>query len=380
MAAGRLGREDPQVFDETSIPTAVRILERREASLWHACQLVELAAYLRLGGIAPRTALEQAGVSVAPLAADLRDRAAGGWDRVTLRLEDIGHGFAAGWHLLPNLRGPITIQAAPSLLTDAARAAFSLRAPTDAGFDGGRHVLQDAGRVDDLFLQSPDKGFPFSTSVRVGERLAEAFGVPDADASFVTLLPRDAVLSLDHVVAVWVDPLAAGEVQLVDAAQGLSELLDVPLRVRRRMRLDDSRAAVWRDIGRVVARGEQPLALVARRRSLSAAFRAWARELQAAGLDREWERLGHRLASGTMPYLELAAGVARTEAAAHGGDAGFWSSERRAASRRAMRAGEPLPLAAARACGHPARSWDAGVCYACVGRYRSRWRYEAPRP
>ena len=45
------------VFDESKLPDVVRLLERREASLWHACQLLDLAAYLRLGGIASGMAL-----------------------------------------------------------------------------------------------------------------------------------------------------------------------------------------------------------------------------------------------------------------------------------------------------------------------------------
>ena len=98
------------MFDESSIPDAVHLLERRDASLWHACQLVDLAAYLRLGGIGSAEALERRGPGRTSAPTDgegtLRDR-------ILCSLDDIGHGFAAGWALTPNISGPVTLQLAP---------------------------------------------------------------------------------------------------------------------------------------------------------------------------------------------------------------------------------------------------------------------------
>jgi hypothetical protein len=114
------------VFDESNIPDAVRVLERREASIWHACQLIDLAAYLRSGGIGSR-------------------------DRVVCDLDDISHGFAAGWAMMPNSSGPIALQLAPSVLTDASQAAFCLRSAMTSGFDPARDSLADPRLIDELF-------------------------------------------------------------------------------------------------------------------------------------------------------------------------------------------------------------------------------------
>ena len=339
------------MFDESSIPGVVRILERRQASLWHACQLIDLAAHLHDGR----------------------------WHRIRCVLDDVGHEFAAGRSLTPNPDGPIVLQLAPAILADAAQVEFSL---------GGAGSLSDPGTIDGLFQYEAAAGFPWSTRVAFGERLSDAFGSSETSPIDVRLAPRRATLNLRHVVAVWVDPVTAGEAQLIDAVAGLAESAGVALRIRRRTLLTPARRDIWADFARLLGDGERPLIQLMNRADASAALRDWAGEMHASHREWPWGRFARRLREGTLRYL-----AAPQEAAPVRDDdtrediealAGFWSATRRANAKGTRRAAPrpastlapPLDPPRVRACGHPARAWDKGVCWTCIGRSRARWRYE----
>jgi hypothetical protein len=389
------------VFDEAAIGGLVSLLERREASLWHACQLIDLAAYLHVGGIAARSELARRDLACTPLASDQADRDNGHWDKVFFNLDDIGQGFAAGWRMTPNVFGPIVLQVAPSALTDATDAAVSLRSPSATVFDADRDLLTDADVLDTLFLHDAEIGFPLSSFVLYGERLRTAVGVEEGRTIEVFATPRRGRLDLRHVVAVWVDPVEIDGTHLIDVVSGLAEYVGVPLRIRPRTRLDADRRQVWRDIAHVLEDGEKPLLHLVNRADVSPAFATWARQIHAAGLDWVWKRFTSYLCAGTLRYLRASestqsdakgSGTENGDGHGHGpgyGEAkgGFWSAARRgrvtASNGTLAAAAEPEASAqgaevrvAVRACGHPVRSWDNGVCYGCIGRTRSRWRYE----
>ncbi len=357
------------MFDELKIPDAVRLLERREASLWHACHLIDLAAYLRLGGIGSRAALERAGRGLPSLPSDAPARQNGQWERVFCSLDDVAHGFAAGWGMTPNVFGPITLQLAPSVLTEATDAAFCLRSSTSSGFDVITDSLGDVRLVDELFWHRPDAGFPRSTWLRFGDHLPQAYGPRDASAVEVLLSPsRPAGLDLRNVVAVWIDPVHVRDLQLIDVVSGLCDELGVALRIRRRTMIDPARREVWADIVTLLQDGEKPLVQLVNRADASAAFRAWAAEMQASGRSWIWERFTRNLVRGTLRFLAVArsAGVPMDE------DGGFWSKSRRSTTLIAA----PTMAVAVRACGHLIQPGDGGTCYACIGRSRSAWRYD----
>ncbi len=356
------------MFDESKLPEVVRVLERREASLWHACQLLELAAWLRLGGIASGPALARSG-----LPASHRTDAG---PRIRFHLDDIGHGFAGGWATMPDLSGPIALQLAPAALSDATDATVTLRSSLASGDEAGSGSLSDPRTVDELFWHEWQIGFPRSTWMRFGDHLQGNFGGRDASTVDVLVTPRHATMGLQHVVAVWVDPVELNGVQLIDVVSGLCEELGVPLRIRRRTMVDPRRADVWTDITRLLCNGPLPLLRLVKRADASDAFRSWAAEMRAAGRSEAWERFAHGLYDGTLRPLAAAA-----RAGEPSGD-GFWSRSRRQppaveerprARKRTATLTRTEPV---RACGHPVQEWDSGVCYACLARARSAWRYE----
>jgi hypothetical protein len=365
------------VFDEAAIGQLVHTLERREASLWHACQLIDLGAYLALGGIGSRAELERRELTFTPLASDPRDRRSGHAEQVFFHLDDLGHGFAAGWRMTPNLFGPIALQVAPAALSDANDATVCLRSPSTTGF-GRADQVTDVAAVDELFLHDASVGFPWSSFVLYGKRLRDTFNAPHAGTIEVLASPKRRRIDLRHVVAVWVDPVELDDAQLIDVVVGLSEKLEIPLRIRRRTMLQPERRDVWRDVVRLIRDGEKPLIQLMNRADASPAFRDWARELHVGGLDWIWDPFVRYLRDGTLHYLAAPRRAPEPTLLNEESRPGFGSAQRRGHQAGTSPAATPveLPRPAVRACGHLARSWDNGVCYVCIGQARSRWRYD----
>ncbi len=365
------------MFDESKLPDVVRLLERRQASLWHACQLLDLAAYLRLGGIASRLALARSGLAHGSAQTDASDR-------ILFHLDDIGHGFAAGWATIPALFGPITLQVVPTALTDASEAHFNLRSAASMSLEPQGDSLSDPRTVDELFWYEAGIGFPRSTWMRFGDHLQGNFGSRDASSIDVLVTPRrNGTIALSNVVAVWVEPVTIDGVQLIDLVSGLCDELGLPLRIRRRTMIDPARAAVWTDMGQLLRDGPLPLVQLVNRADASSAFRGWATEMGGGGRRAVWEQFAGRLHDGTLRAVGCAA-ASSTVSGPHG-DAGFWSRSRR----------QPIPIdhagpsrervatlarPALRVCGHPVQDWDDGLCYACLSRARSAWRYPEDAP
>ncbi len=322
------------MFDSRETPSLVAVLRARDASLWHACQLTDLAAHLRLGAISPPAVLERAGH-------DLADAASGASEHLRASLADAGRAFALGERLLPDGGGPIVLQLHPRAL---------LRAGGVDVVRGGHH-LATPGEIDDAFAAPVRDGFPASAEVRGGR---------EADAVLVS--PRG--IGFEDVVVAWVDPVVVGEMQLIDRVEALADAAGIPLRVRRRTSVLSERLLVWRDLAHVLADGPLPLLGIWQRADTSPSFRSWAGELRAKGLDAPFARLVQALDHGTLIPLrhQLPAGAGDRVRAAVGTPGAF----------------PPPPRAASvYACGHPVMEWDAGTCHACLAGYRSRWRYPA---
>ncbi len=331
-------------FDREAINALVAILRTREASLWHACQLDELAGYLRLGGVAAPAELARLGLLDRPTAPDPADAARVDGTRLVVDLDDIGQGFAHAWRLLPSPGGPVTLQLHPRILWSVNTLAVRRHAGAEV------EALQEPGAVARSFLRTATDGYPWGERLQPGTRVELALASPRA-------------VGFEHVVAVWVDPVAVGEVQLLDRVEGLADAAGVPLRVRRRTFMEPERLVVWRDLVTLLLPGEKPLLEVWQRADASAAFRTWAAELRGAGLDGAFARLARGLHAGTLLPLSASAGVARTPA-------------RSAVAVGARPTFPPQPRpSSVYACGHSRQSWDGGTCYACVRDYRSAWRY-----
>ncbi len=351
-------------FGPNQIAVMVAALRAREASLWHGCQLTDFAGYLRLGGVGSPADLQRAGQAFAGDDLDPNDDAHAEPERVLLDLDDVGQAFARGWRMLPNLRGPIALQLHPRVLERAAAVEVAVRPFSALDHDPTTDLLSDPTDLDRCFLRPASDSFPWSERMRVGHDLALALDRPRARSVEMALSVRQP-LRFEDVTAVWVEPVSAGDSQLIDRVDGLVEAAGLPLRIRRRTMLEPEREAVWRDLLHVLEDGEKPLLQVWQRADTSPAFRAWTGLLRAGGLDAQFARFGRSLHSHTLVPLAASSGVP-TDATgvpvmvAVGARPSFPPRER-PASRYA--------------CGHLRQPWDGGTCYACAREYRSAWRY-----
>lgn len=372
-------------MDSVTAGAMVDVLERRQASLWHACQLTDFHSYLRIGGIPSRAELHANGMDFTELASDPVDRALGYWDQVFFNLDDAGTGFARGWTMHPNVFGPIVLQVRSASLRPARAFQFSLRSPANSGFDQESDTIEGPEELERCFVHPLSSPFPESTYVRFGPSLADAFdgGRPSARSVELSVTSRNPI-ALDHIVAIWVDPVTLGDVQLVDIVAALAEQADPSLRVRPRCGMDDEHRSIWSDLVHVLCDGEVPLRQVWQRADTSAAFRDWAGAIHARNMDWMFARFGRYLYRGTLAPLAAALGDSRAKGneripSRRPSGAPTLAVERTPIHPRPSATGVEVtaaPKRLVRACGHLVQSWDQGTCYVCVGRHRSKWRYD----
>lgn len=308
------------MFSGSTIADVVERLERRQASLWHACQLRDFESYLRLGGVPSRAVLERAGTGYTPFVTDRLDRERGVWDMVFANLEDFGTTYASGHRATPNPYGPIALQIHPAALLRARTVALCLRSAGATGFSRADESLSDPVRVEDLYRYPAAAGFPRSAYTRYGDALAVAFGLPaeSAHAAELSVDLANGLLPANQIIVAWVDPVPIGNDEwLVDRVRALVAAAGWQIPVQERC-IGDVRREVYVDLCRILSERPWQLRLVAGRADATPATRAWATELLAAGLAWQFDRFAGYLYEGTLTPLviERARAARRTGIAA----------------------------------------------------------------
>jgi hypothetical protein len=300
--------------DSGTIAKAVAVLEARNVSLWHACQLRDLDAYLQVGGVPSRRLLERRGVAFTPFVTDAIDRRNGVWNKVFVNLADFGATFAHGCRSVPNPYGPIALQLRPTALLESADAAICLRSAGASDFDRDVESLADPADVDRLFAHPPEAGVFKAMEPLFGERLRDTFAprYPYATSPEASLSIPAGHLGWGYLVAVWVDPVIVGDRSLLGAVR---ERIDPAVPVLPRWLADDRRL-VYDDIQRVLAEGMPPLLRLLRGRAdVSPVTREWAAAVADLSLDWQFERFARYLVEGTIGELREPAAAPRAATA-----------------------------------------------------------------
>ena len=285
------------------IREVVDLLERREASIWHACQLRDLQSYLKIGGVPSRQRLEQGRLGFTPFVSDPAARANGLWDKVLFSLGDLGRPFAWGMRATPAPRGPIMLQLAPRALAEAHDLALCLRPRGARGFDRAAASLLSAGDVDQLYVFPVEAGFPLTTFVRHGDSLRSAFAfAKGARRPEFSCSVRAGVVGFESLVAVWVDPIDLGGSSLLEKVRATvaSAGLSVPVRERS---MTSERRTVLAEIVTELRDGPVPLRLLAGRHGVSTLTRTWVDGVRELELDWLWDRYAMYLIEGTLGLI-----------------------------------------------------------------------------
>lgn len=288
------------MFVGSGIRDLVEFMRRRQASLWHACQLVDLAGYLALGGIPARSLLERTRLRMTPFVTDSVDRRNGVWDKVFLNLDDFGRSFAAGFRAVPNPYGPIVLQVRPEALLTATDVAIALRSAGAHDFDREGESLSTIEEVDVIYRYPVHTGFPLSADTRFGEELQKAFrGSPiEAKSAEVSVSVPDELLSMSFVSMIRVEPFDVRGVGFERVVGALVREFEADAMVAPR--LMGERGQVWRDLVAFLADGPVPLTWLLNRADAAEPTRRWMQGIQERSLGWQFDRFAAYLYTGTL--------------------------------------------------------------------------------
>lgn len=303
------------MFVESGLRDLVAHLERRQASLWHACQITDLAAYLALGGVPARSLVERRRLLQTAFVTDAVDRRNGVWDKVFCNLDDFGRSFAAGWRAVPNPYGPIVLQIRPEAILSAADVAIALRSAGAHDFDRQGESLSTIEEVDRIYRYPVETGFPLSADTRFGDELRHVFrGAPiEAKSAEMSISVPGDLLPLSYVSMLRVEPFDLQGVSLQRLVAGLLREFraDLPVRVRPM----GQRAEVWDDLVRFLADGPIPITWLANRADAAPSTRGWMLAIIERGLGWQFDRFASYLYTGTLEPILSMSTARRSQAA-----------------------------------------------------------------
>jgi len=147
---------------KTNIDNAVDILNLRGNSLFMACQLTDFFVFLSLGGICPKSGLEQSHFNFANYDIDINMKKNDCWDAHIFHLIDYGEFFYRKALHTPNPYGPILFHIKPDILKKAntvvSMASVSVRSEA---FDPDTHLKPiSADALNTCYQYASDFSFP----------------------------------------------------------------------------------------------------------------------------------------------------------------------------------------------------------------------------
>lgn len=292
------------MIEGSDILRLVRAFKERNVKLYHACQLLDLESYLRVGGIPSRQLLQRQQLSFTPFDTDEQDKANGVWDMVFANLSDFGQAFANGNrgdvpNGFPNPYGPVLLVLDPTALETASDVAICLTSAGGRRFDRCSEAIA-LDDVDRLFLYPRRARSRTKRSLlRHSGDLAEEFGRQEAHTSApeISCAVAGGRFPLSHVRLAVVDPYVIGRRRLVDRVKDALQEHGGRFPAHER---DTPRAALYRELAELLqGRAIPKLDTIA---TGSAELRAWARAL-AGGRHRQlrqWPRYANYLRDGTL--------------------------------------------------------------------------------
>jgi hypothetical protein len=275
----------------------VERLSKRDACLYHACQLQDLSSYLKLGGIPSRAHLEAHQSRYTSMDTDATDHVNDVWDKAFVNLDDFGRAFATGYSATPNVFGPINIQLHPDALLECKDVAVCLRSAGAQGFDRNRESLKRMDDIDFLFRHPADTLFPKRSMLKTAKELQEVF--PNAHLPELSCTAPSGCLTFEHTVVIWVDPHIINDRPLVEWVKKIviHYNLDVPVVERTCI---SERRLVYRELAELASPRPTTLDELMTRPETSAELRSLAQELRQRQLDYQFSRYLRYLHRGTL--------------------------------------------------------------------------------
>ncbi len=268
----------------------IQMLEKRGAHLYHACQVIQFADYLKRGGVPPVNQNKQHFIRLSFL------------DKAALFAKDSYH--------LPDANGPLTLQFEPAILEKAESVAPFLVPATSQ-----KKRLPHALSIDDipyLFRYTEDAPMPEKSYIKSEEALGEAFETdgPQNPQLFITF--PDNILPLDTIRDVVVDNYLMKNRQLRDWVKAYANHFAREITVRRRYCPSDIGGYLSDRL--VVCLMDRLPALAELAQDKDQFMTEWAQSLIERGLQKEFEDFAKRLREETLlPLLEAEPQIIKKE-------------------------------------------------------------------
>ena len=294
----------------SQIQSLVDLFEKRQVFLYHACQLIDFASYLSLGGIPSRALLETNELPFTSFETDTIDQANKVWDKVFINLSDFGYFFARGGKNVPNPYGPVLFKICPSALLEASDVAVCLWSAGAKGFNREREALNTLEEIENLFLYPSNVGTPQSTYVKYSDQLAADFGRQKAQAPEISCTMPNSLLSIEYVNFVGVDPYIINNRKLLDWVDEIKQKNLVQFSTRERSHFPErSRKDFYNQIAERIGEKIPSLCTLAHDSTCSLPLREWAEQISR--IEWQFQRYAKYLRDGTLKPLK--AGVVLSE-------------------------------------------------------------------
>lgn len=295
------------------IQSLVNLLEERQVSLYHVCQLLDFESYLALGGIPSRALLESSQAKFTSFQTDAEDRANSVWDKVFVNLTDFGSLFARGAKNVPNPYGPILFKIRPSALLEAADVAVCLWSAGAKGFNREREALKTLEEINRLFIYPSNYGAPESIYIKYRTQLAQEFGKQRAQDPEISCTVPNGVLSTQHVSFVGVDPYVVNNQKLLDCVNAITRKYHIQFPVYERSHFPERvRRDFYTEIADRIGKEIPTLSALASDNTCSQPLRNWAEQISQ--LEWQFQRYATYLRDGTLESMKTNTKFDRHEA------------------------------------------------------------------
>ena len=283
------------------IQSLVNLLQERNVSLYHACQLIDFDSYLALGGISSRELLEKSGKQFTPFATDTKDKINGVWDKVFVNLSDFGRTFARGGKSVPNPYGPILFEMYPKALLDASDVAVCLRSAGETGFNRETEALDTVEDIDRLFVHPINH--PNSTYIEYADELKQKFERQEAQSPEISCTVPNAnngVFSIRYVKLIRIDPYIVNGQHLRYWAQRIKQKYQMNFPIYERSEYKEPRRNFYNEIADRIGENIPTLQALASDTTCSEPLRGWTEQILKSKLEYQFQRYTKYLYNGTL--------------------------------------------------------------------------------
>ena len=280
------------------IQSLVNLLQERNVSLYHACQLIDFKSYLDLGGIPSRELLEKSGKQFTPFVTDTKDKINGVWDKVFVNLSDFGWWFAQGAKNIPNPYGPILFEMYPKALLDASDVAVCLWSAGAKGFNRETEALETIEAINRLFVHPINHRN--STYIERADELKQKFGRQEAQSPEISCTVLNGVFSTQYVNLVRVDPYIVNGQNLRNLTESIKQKYQGQFPIYERSYFKESRRNFYNEIAERIDEKIPTLHALASDTTCSEPLRAWTGQILESKLEYQFQRYAKYLYNGTL--------------------------------------------------------------------------------